>query len=284
MIKNMGTAETSIVGDSNVEQCNLQVASTHQTEEGNKEHKELYQRNLEEIEDDIVTDGVVTFGVGGSKENEEFTDGAVTDGAVTDSVGGSKENEEFTDGAVTDGAVTDGVRGSKENEEFTDGTVTDDNRDSTDSTNNTEGAITIDEHFSKVCSTCPSNTELELSSSSSSNEKESVAENSKVEMKEKTEGQKKRRRLRMKIKRKSKKQIDYKEETDGSDQTGSKKKSETCDSETEEETKRVDIKYATKNKTEKKKMGKGRKDSLVVKLSPQRSGKAKNISVQKCMR
>ena len=85
-------------------------------------------------------------------------------------------------------------------------------------------------------------------------------------MKEKTEGQKKRRRLRMKIKRKSKKQIDYKEETDGSDQMGSNKKSETCDSETEEEeTKRVDIKYATKNKTEKKKMGKGRKDSLVVK-------------------
>ena len=100
----MGTAETSIVGDSNVEQCNLQVASTHQTEEGNKEHKELYQRNLEEIEDDIVTDGAVTDGVGGSKENEEFTDGAVTDG-----VGGSKENEEFTDGAVTDG-----VGGSKE--------------------------------------------------------------------------------------------------------------------------------------------------------------------------
>ena len=290
MIKNMGTAEMSIVGDSNVEQCNLQVASTHQTEEGNKEHKELYQRNLEEIEDDIVTDEVVTFGVGGSKENEEFTDGAatdgdggskeneeftdgavtdgvggskeneeLTDGAVTDGVGGSKENEELTDGAVTDGVGgskeneestdgtvtddnTDGVGGSKENEESTDGTVTDDNRDSTDSTNNTEGAITIDEHFSKVCSTCPSNTESESSSSSSSNEKESVAENSKVEMKEKTEGQKKRRRLRMKIKRKSKKQIDYKEETDGSDQTGSEKKSETCDSETEEETKRVDIK------------------------------------------
>ena len=297
MIKNMGTAEISIVGDSNVEQCNLQVASTHQTEEGNKEHKELYQRNLEEIEDDIVTDGVVTFSVGGSKENEEFTDGTVTDGVggskeneestdgvvtdgvggskenkestdgvVTDGVGGSKENEEFTDGAVTDGAVTDGVGGSKENEESTDGTVTDDNRDSTDSTDNTEGVITIDEHFSKVCSTCPSNTESESSSSSSSNEKESVAENSKVEMKEKTEGQKRRRRLRMKIKRKSKKQIDYKEETDGSDQTGSKKESETCDSETVEETKRVDIKYATKNKTEKKKMGKGRKDSLVVKI------------------
>ena len=86
----MATAETSIVGDSNVEQCNLQVASTHQTEEGNKEHKELYQRNLEEIEDDIITDGVVTFGDGGSKENDEFTDGPVTDGD-----GGSKENDEF---------------------------------------------------------------------------------------------------------------------------------------------------------------------------------------------
>ena len=46
---------------------------------------------------------------------------------------------------------------------------------------------------------------------------------------------------------------------------GSENKSETCDSETEEERKRVDIKYATKNKTAKKKIGKGRKDSLVVK-------------------
>ena len=152
-------------------------------------------------------------------------------------------------------------------------TEKDDDRDSTDSTDNTEGAVTIDEDFSKVCSTCPSNPESS-SSSSSSNEKESDAENNEVEMKEKTEegdGHKKRKRLRMKIKRKSKKEIDYNEETDdgsdktGSKQTGSEKKSETCDSETEEETKRVDIKYATKNKTEKKKMGKGRKDSLVVK-------------------
>ena len=170
MIKNMGMAEMSIVGDSNVEQCNLQVASTHQTEEGNKEHKELYQRNLEEIEDDIVTDGVVTFGVGGSKENEEFTDGAVTDGVGgskeestdgtvtddnTDGVGGSKENEEFTDGAVTDGvggskeneeftdgAVTDGVGGSKENEEFTDGAVTDGVRGSKEES--TDGTVTDD--------------------------------------------------------------------------------------------------------------------------------------------
>ena len=46
---------------------------------------------------------------------------------------------------------------------------------------------------------------------------------------------------------------------------GSENKSETCDSETEEERKRVNIKYATKNKTAKKKIGKGRKDSLVVK-------------------
>ena len=75
MLKNMATAEMSIVGDSNVEKCNLQVASTHQTEEGNKEHKDLYQRNLEEIEDDIVTDGVVTFGVRGSKENDELQTG-----------------------------------------------------------------------------------------------------------------------------------------------------------------------------------------------------------------
>ena len=371
MIKNMATAETSIVGDSNVEQCNLQAASTHQTEEGNKEHKELYQRNLEEIEDDIVTEGVVTFGDGGSKENDEFTDGPVTDGdggskendeftdgPVTDGDGGSKENDEFTDGPVTDGdggskenddkEIRDGketgdtdtvvkeVKGAIETEvtnsmvtgqggqgtereqhveevsdknvtvrvaEFTETNATkeirdntyssdtepltekDDDRDSTDSTDNTEGAVTIDEDFSKVCSTCPSNPES--SSSSSSNEKESDAENNEVQMKEKKEegdGHKKRKRLRMKIKRKNKKEIDYNEETeDGSDKTGSKetgseKKSETCDSETEEETKRIDIKYATKNKTEKKKMGKGRKDLLVVKtitITKQKSKKYK---------
>ena len=118
MLKNMAMAETSIVGDSNVEKCNLQVASTHQTEEGNKEHKDLYQRKLEEIEDDIVTDGVVTFGVRGSKENDEFTDGPVTDGD-----GGSKDNDEFTDGPVTDG---DG--GSKDNDdkEISDGKETGD--------------------------------------------------------------------------------------------------------------------------------------------------------------
>ena len=147
-----------------------------------------------------------------------------------------------------------------------------DDKENTDSTDNTEGAVTIDEDFSKVCSTCPSNPESE--SSSSSNEKESDAQNKEVEMKEKTEEgdeHKKRKRLRIKIKRKSKKEIDYNEETDdGSHKTGSKQmggenKSETCDSKTEQERKRVNIKYATKKKTAKKKIGKGRKDSLVVK-------------------
>ena len=91
----------------------------------------------------------------------------------------------------------------------------------------------------------------------------------------------------MKIKRKSKKEIDYNEETDdgsdktGSKQTGSEKKSETCDSETEEERKRVDIKYATKNKTAKKKIGKGRKDSLVVKTITITKWKSKKYNVQK---
>ena len=36
LLENMGMAERSVVGDSNVEECNLQVASTHQIEEGNK--------------------------------------------------------------------------------------------------------------------------------------------------------------------------------------------------------------------------------------------------------
>ena len=178
----------------------------------------------------------------------------------------------------TDSSDTEPLTEKYDDRENTDSSDTepltekDDDRDSTDSTDNTEGAVTIDKDFSKVCSTCPSNPESE--SSSSSNEKESDAQNKEVEMKEKTEegdGHKKRKRLRMKIKRKSKKEIDYNEETDdgshkmGSKQTGSENKSETCDSETEEERKRVDIKYATKNKTAKKKIGRGRKDSLVVK-------------------
>ena len=74
LLENMDTAERSVVGDSNVEECNLQVASTHQIEEGNE--KELCQRNLEQIKeesthddgtevtDEIVTDGIVTYRIG----------------------------------------------------------------------------------------------------------------------------------------------------------------------------------------------------------------------------
>ena len=175
------------------------------------------------------------------------------------------------------------IRENTDNSDTEPLTEKDDDRDSTDSTDDTE-AVTIDEDFSKVCSTCLSNPELE-SSSSSSNKKESDAENTEVEMKEKTEegdGHKKRKRLKMKIKRKSKKAIDYNEETDdGNDKMGSKKKSETYNSETEEEKKRIVIKYATKNKTTKKKIGKGRKDSLVVKTITTKKQKSKNYKCTK---
>ena len=259
MIKNMSMAETSIVGDSNVEQCNLQVASTHQTEEGNKEHKELYQRNLEQIEDDIVTDGVVTFSVGGSKENEEFTDGAVTDG-----VGGSKENEEFTDGAVTDG-----VGGSKENEEFTDGAVTDGVGVSKENEEFTDGAVTDGVGVSKENEESTDRTVTDGVGGSKENEEftdgavtDSVGGSKENE--ESTDGT---------VTDDNRDSTDSTYNTEGAI-TIEKHFSKVCstflsntesDSEAEEETKRVDIKYATKNKTEKKKMGKGRKDSLVVK-------------------
>ena len=57
---------------------------------------------------------------------------------------------------------------------------------------------------------------------------------------------------------------DTKRET-GSDETKEKKESEISESEREDMNKKVDIKYATKNKTTKKKIGKDRKDSLIVK-------------------
>ena len=72
----MDTAERSVVGDSNVEECNLQVASTHQIEEGSE--KELCQRNLEsthddgtEVTDKIVTDGIVTYGIGTEYDSDK---------------------------------------------------------------------------------------------------------------------------------------------------------------------------------------------------------------------
>ena len=164
-------------------------------------------------------------------------------------------------------ATVQGAEGENTREEGSDND-TESLTDEINSTDDTE-AVTIDEEFSKLCSTCPSNTES--GSSSSSMDKECDDENKEMEMTETTEeadGHKKRKRLRMKIKRKSRKEINYKEETDdGSDKTENKETSETLDSEKEEEeeTKRVDIKYATKNKTTKKKKGRERQDSLVVK-------------------
>ena len=81
LLENMGTAERSIVRDSNVEECNLQVASTHQIEEGNE--KELCQHNLEQIKeesthdnstevtDEIFTDGIVTYGIGTEYDSDK---------------------------------------------------------------------------------------------------------------------------------------------------------------------------------------------------------------------
>ena len=298
LLENMDMAERSVVRDRNVEECNLQVASTLQIEEGNE--KELCQCNLEQIKeesthddgtevtDEIVTDGIVTDEIGSkedddkqirdgketgdtdtvAKEVKEGIETEVTNNMVTGQ-GTEREQpvEEVPDKKVTvrvaeltetnatneirentDRSDTEPLTEKYDDKENTDSSDTEpltekvDDRDSTDSTDNTEGAVTIDEDFSKVCLTCPSNPDSE--SSSSSNEKESDAQNKEVEMKEKREegdGHKKRKRLRMKIKRKSKKEIDYNEETDdgshttGSKQMGSENKSETCDSEPEEE-------------------------------------------------
>ena len=99
LLENINTAERSIVGDSNVEECNLQVASTHQIEEGNK--KELCQCNLEQIKeesthddgtevtDEIVTDGIVTYGIG----TEYDSDKKITDGIVTVKIGSKDDND-----------------------------------------------------------------------------------------------------------------------------------------------------------------------------------------------
>ena len=148
LLENMGTAERSIVGDSNVEECNLQVASTHQIEEGNK--KELCQCNLEQIKeesthddgtevtDEIVTNRIVTYGIGTEYDSDKkITDEIVTDGIVTVEIGSKEDGDKktteeiVTDGVVTDGIVTDEI-GSKEDgdkkttdEIVTDGVVTD---------------------------------------------------------------------------------------------------------------------------------------------------------------
>ena len=152
LLENMGTAERSVVRDSNVEECNLQVASTHQIEEGNE--KELCQRNLEQIKeesthddgtevtDEIVTDGIVTYEIGLELNTIVIkklqTDEIVTDGIVTVEIGSKEDGDKkttdeiVTDGVVTDGIVTDEI-GSKEDDKITtddsykvtDGIVTD---------------------------------------------------------------------------------------------------------------------------------------------------------------
>ena len=112
-LENMGTAERSVVGDSNVEECNLQVAPTHQIEEGNE--KELCQRNLEQIKEESthddgteVTDGIVTVEIGSKEDGDKkttdeiVTDGVVTDGIVTDEIGSKEDNDkQITDGKET---------------------------------------------------------------------------------------------------------------------------------------------------------------------------------------
>ena len=133
--------------------------------------------------------------------------------------------------------------------------------------------ISIDESFSIVCLTCPLNPE----SSSSNNEKkdtekESDNENNCVVAKNITENGNRKKTtltLRRKGNRTTKRDVNYMEEDTeretGSDETKEKKESEISESEREDINKKVDIKYATKNKTMKKKIGKDRKDSLIVK-------------------
>ena len=113
--ENMDMAERSIVGDSNVEECNLQVASTHQIEEGNE--KELCQHNLEQIKEESthddgteVTDRIVTDKIG----TEYDSDKKITDGIVTVEIGSKDDGDKkTTDEIITDGVVTDKI-GSKE--------------------------------------------------------------------------------------------------------------------------------------------------------------------------
>ena len=143
LLEIMDMAERSVVGDSNVEECNLQVASTLQIEEGNE--KELCQCNLEQIKeesthddgtevaDKIVTDGIVTYGIGTEYNSDKkitdeivtdeiVTDGVVTDGIVTDEIGSKDDGDKrttdeiVTDWVVTDRIVTDEI-GSKEDDD-----------------------------------------------------------------------------------------------------------------------------------------------------------------------
>ena len=168
-----------------------------------------------------VTDGVGTEGGTNTEITDETTKVTVTDGVGMEGGTNTEITDETTEVAVTDGVgtevkngiengVTDsmatiqGAEGENTREEDSDND-TESLTDERNSTDDTE-VVTIDEEFSKLCSTCPSNTES--GSSSSSMDKECDDENKEMETTETTEegdGHKKRKRLRMKIKRKSKK-------------------------------------------------------------------------------
>ena len=62
LLEKMGKAETSVDGDSNMEKCNLQVASIHQIEEGNE--KGLCQCNLEQMKEESTHDSGTEMGKG----------------------------------------------------------------------------------------------------------------------------------------------------------------------------------------------------------------------------
>ena len=112
-----------------------------------------------------------------------------------------------------------------------------------------------------MCSTCPLNPELSSSNNEKEDtEKESDNENNCTVAKNSTKNGnriKTRLTLRRKSNRTTKCDVNYMEEDTkretGSDDTKEKKESEISESEREDMNKKVDIKYATKNKTTKKK-------------------------------
>ena len=119
LLENMGKTETSVDGDSNMEKCNLQVATINQMEEVQikKEctHNNSTESGKEKIETevtegivaevkeitDIFTDGIVTYGTG--SEDKMVTQVTVTgDVIVTDGTG----SEDKMDTQIRDGKET----------------------------------------------------------------------------------------------------------------------------------------------------------------------------------
>ena len=125
LLEKMGKAETSVDGDSNMEKCNLQVASIHQIEEGNE--KGLCQRNLEQMKEESTHDSGTEMGKGingievvnkanpqevqikkecthndSTESGKEKIGMEVTEGIVV-------EVKEITETEVTEDIVTDGI-------------------------------------------------------------------------------------------------------------------------------------------------------------------------------